>query len=40
MLYANGDEFEGDFLENKKHGFGKYIYADKTYYEGHYKEDI
>ncbi len=25
----NGDKFEGDFLNNKKHGIGKYVYAGK-----------
>jgi radial spoke head protein 1 len=32
--YANGDKYEGDFRENKKHGIGKLTYKDKGEYYG------
>ena len=32
--YVNGDKYEGDFKDNKKHGIGKLIYKDKGEYYG------
>jgi hypothetical protein len=31
---VNGDKYDGDFKENKKHGIGKLIYKDKGEYYG------
>eukprot|EP00929_Paragymnodinium_shiwhaense_P002582 TRINITY_DN10288_c0_g1_i1.p3 TRINITY_DN10288_c0_g1~~TRINITY_DN10288_c0_g1_i1.p3 ORF type:complete len:276 (+),score=99.37 TRINITY_DN10288_c0_g1_i1:88-915(+) len=30
IFKKNGDKYEGNFMENKKHGFGKTTYSDKT----------
>ena len=32
--YANGDKYEGDFVDDKKHGKGVYVYANGDKYEG------
>ena len=32
--YVNGDKYEGDFKDNKKHGIGKLVYKDKGEYYG------
>jgi hypothetical protein len=38
--YANGDEYEGTFLNGKRHGFGIYIEAmTQNQYEGDWKQD-
>jgi hypothetical protein len=34
MKFANGDEYEGSFLNDLKHNKGKYIYKNGTLYEG------
>jgi len=34
LTYPNGDLFEGNFLENKKHGEGKLIYKNKNILTG------
>jgi hypothetical protein len=31
---VNGDKYEGDFKDNKKHGIGKLVYKDKGEYYG------
>ena len=33
-IYTNGDKYEGDFKDNKKHGIGKLIYKEKGEYYG------
>jgi len=33
----NGDRFSGTFKDEKKHGYGCYIWADGAKYEGEYK---
>ena len=35
---ANGDRFEGYFLNDKKHGKGVYTYSNGYSYEGQWKE--
>ena len=32
-------KYEGQFLKGKKHGYGKFTWADGSYYEGEYKND-
>lgn len=39
--YSNGDRYEGDLLDFKKHGKGKLILKDKEeQYEGHFQNDL
>jgi hypothetical protein len=39
MTYANGRSFIGEWLEDKKHGFGReYDEESELVFEGHYKE--
>ena len=33
-LYTNGDSYEGDWINNKRNGKGKYIWKDGDIYEG------
>lgn len=37
--YKNGDVYEGDFVEGKRHGLGEYVYKDKSYYRGEWEND-
>lgn len=37
--YDNGDVYEGDFVNGKKHGDGKYTRADGSVFDGEYKND-
>ncbi len=37
--YKNGDSYEGDFVEGKRHGLGEYIYKDTSYYRGEWEND-
>jgi hypothetical protein len=38
MTYADGSFYEGDFVEGKMHGNGKYFWTDTGHwYEGEYK---
>jgi hypothetical protein len=39
MEYANGDKYEGEFEQSKKHGQGKYDWFDGDYYDGEWKQD-
>lgn len=34
MIYANGDKYDGYFLNDKYNGTGKLTYANKVCYEG------
>ncbi len=34
MEYADGDRYEGEWRDEKKHGYGKYTYADGRIKEG------
>ncbi len=38
--YANGDVYEGQFMNNQKNGRGLYRYANGDVYEGEYKDDV
>ena len=41
LFYKNGNiEYEGDFLEGKFEGEGKYIYENGDYYEGKFKNGL
>ena len=39
MQYSNGDVFEGDWFNGKKHGEGLKLMPDGSYYSGSYKMD-
>ena len=39
LKYTNGDLYEGDVVNGKKHGKGKYTYAAGGFYEGDYADD-
>ncbi len=39
MIYIDGDIFEGNFVDDKAHGQGIYIYKDGAQYEGMCFED-
>ena len=39
MIYKNGDIYEGEWYEEKKHGKGKMRYADGDIYYGNWDED-
>jgi hypothetical protein len=33
-VYQNGDVYIGNYRDGKPNGFGKYIWADKSFFEG------
>lgn len=37
--YSNGDVYYGEFKDGKRHGYGKYTWADGGYYEGEWQEN-
>jgi len=37
--YSNGDVYEGDFVDGKRHGNGKMTYADGKVKEGRWEDD-
>lgn len=37
--YQDGRVYDGDWVNFKKEGFGKFYYPDRRYYEGVFKED-
>ena len=37
--FSNGERYDGDMIENKKQGKGKYTYADGGIYEGEWNDD-
>jgi hypothetical protein len=39
MRYANGDEYNGEWIDGVKHGFGVYTMSDKSKYEGSWVND-
>ena len=39
-FWDNGDKYEGDYKDNKKHGFGSYFYANGEKYEGEWFDDL
>ena len=41
LYYKNGNiKYEGNYLNDKKDGKGKYIFEDGNYYIGHWKNDL
>lgn len=36
MHYANGNSYEGDWVNGKFHGTGTYVWASGSYYKGEY----
>ncbi len=39
IWYPSGSVYEGDWKDNKRHGFGHYKWADGESYKGEYKDD-
>lgn len=39
-MYANGDEYTGEWIASKKNGRGKYCYADGEVKEGLWRDDV
>jgi len=39
LIHADGDIYEGDWLDDKAHGFGAYIHTNGARYIGYWKED-
>jgi hypothetical protein len=37
-IYSNGDIYEGDFVDNKRHGNGKMTYPDGKVEEGRWED--
>jgi len=37
MRFNNGDIYEGNFIQNKIQGQGKYTWATKDFYEGEFE---
>lgn len=36
----NGEFYEGEFLNGKYHGYGKFTFVDKSYYEGEWEDNM
>jgi len=39
MTHSNGDIYEGELANGLRHGYGTYIYANKTVYKGHWQNN-
>ena len=39
MFWANGDRYEGDFVDDKRTGRGAFIWANGDRYEGEFIDD-
>jgi hypothetical protein len=39
LIHADGDVYEGDWLDDKAHGRGFYTHTDGSRYEGEWKDD-
>lgn len=37
MIYADGDKYDGEWIDGQMHGVGVYFYADGDKYEGNWK---
>ena len=37
--YASGAEYDGEWKDDKCHGFGRYTFPDGTFYEGNWKKN-
>ena len=40
ITYVNGDKYKGNFVDGKRQGAGKYIFADGSYYEGEFNDNL
>lgn len=40
MVFANGDRYEGNFVQNHLSGYGKMKYGDGSSYEGNWYKDM
>eukprot|EP01031_Cornospumella_fuschlensis_P024823 gene24823-29997_t len=40
FTWANGNKYEGDLKNNKKHGKGVYTWANGDKYDGDWKDDF
>ena len=40
MFTENGDRYDGEWKQNKKHGMGKYKFAKGDYYEGTFEDGL
>ncbi len=40
VMRAYGSMYEGDFVEDKKCGFGRMIFSTEEVYEGEWKDDV
>lgn len=38
FLQVDGSKYEGQWLNGRKHGVGKYIWPSKAYYDGEWQE--
>jgi hypothetical protein len=38
--FSNGDQYKGEYYDNRRHGKGIYNYANGGVYEGEYKDGI
>jgi hypothetical protein len=36
LVYTNKDKYIGEFVDGRKHGKGKYYFAEGTIFEGHW----
>ena len=39
LIHSDGDIYDGNWFEDKAHGYGVYSHADGARYEGSWKED-
>ena len=39
FILADGDVFEGQWVDDKAHGIGNYFYAEGATYKGEWNED-
>ena len=39
FMFVNGDVFEGEMKDGKRHGSGKYMFIDGDMYAGDWKKD-
>lgn len=39
MIHSDGETYEGEWKDDKTHGFGIYVHLDGAKYEGQWVED-
>ena len=39
LIWKDGNRYEGEYINDLKHGFGVYTWADGSRYEGEWKDD-